>query len=80
MWAHLPRKAIKACQGEGWGAFLLRKWPSPPFSPTGLDSPCEFVWSQTHHAVASDMVYLEDKVKHDHSDKQTNDYETIIQT
>ena len=44
-----PRKAIKACQGKGGGALLLREWQRHPFSSTGLNSPCEFVLSQPQH-------------------------------
>ena len=31
-----PRKTIKACQGKGRGALLLREWPCCPFFSTGF--------------------------------------------
>ena len=52
------RKPIKACQGKGQGALLLREWPrhSPlesghavPFSLQDFGSLCEFVSSHPQH-------------------------------
>ena len=43
------RKAIKACQGRGRGALLLREWRRRPFSSTGLGRPCVFVYCR-HNA------------------------------
>ena len=36
LWCKGPRKTIKACQGKGPGALLLREWPCHPSSSTGF--------------------------------------------
>ena len=43
-------KPIKACQGKGPCARLVREWPCHPFSSTGLGGRCEFVLSQPNAA------------------------------
>ena len=41
---NVPRKAIKARQGKGRGALLLREWQRRPFSSTGVGSLCVSVY------------------------------------
>ena len=39
-------KPVKACQGKGRGTLPLIEWLCCPFSSTGFNSLCEFVWSR----------------------------------